>query len=205
VTDAQIQDRLRSYFRDSPEEDEFGPPCRDADLRVVPPPLRWFYKRADGASLFGGDLLLFPAAGVDDGTIERASELARQADWHVPKEVTLFAKEAGDEVVGVWTPQSKFPSPIVLTGLVFKPAAHVLLATSFERYLMTRIVWEYAGTEFAADAFDLFKVPKELRIDDLESLDGEAWFQWADPALPAPPADPYRDPLTAEELRRILV
>jgi hypothetical protein len=88
--------------------------------------------------------------------------------------------------------------------LVFEPAAHALLATSFERYLLTTTVWHCLGTDYADLAFRTFQVPGALRVDDLEELDGEAWFAWADPALPALPGDPYHEPLTGEQIRTLL-
>jgi hypothetical protein len=87
---------------------------------------------------------------------------------------------------------------------VFQPAAHALLATSFERYLLTTTVWHCFGTEYADIAFETFHVPRSLQVEDLEELNAEEWFAWADPLLPALPGDPYQEPLTGAQIRKML-
>jgi len=209
MTDGEIFTRFLSFLRVTAEEHELGSPTGGPELSVVPAALRPFYQQMNGAALFGGDLIFFAAGGDpdEDGTIQHASRLAREAEWPIPPEVTLFGRDTGGEVLGVWTgarDASKYPSPVVLTGLVFEPAAHALLATSFERYLLTTTVWHCLDTEFANIAFDTFHVPGKLRANDLDALDADAWFAWADPALPALPGDPYQEPLTAEQIRSML-
>jgi hypothetical protein len=209
LTDAAIREKLAVLLENAPESYEFGDPCRESDLVIVPVALRWFYRRSNGAMLCDGDLLFFPARGgpEEEGTIELASRLARDANWHVPTGVVLFGKEAGDEVIGVWTgprDEERFPSPVTITGLIFKPAAHALLASSFERYLMTRLLWDRLDDEDADEILDLFEVPAALRVDDVEELDAAAWFAWADPALGGPPVDPYREGMTGQQIAQIV-
>ena len=209
MTDGEIFANFQSFLRVTEDEHEIGSPSSGAELGLLPAALRPFYQRMNGAALFDGDLLFFAAGGApdEDGTVEHASRLAREADWPIPPEVVLFGRDTGGEVLGVWTgPRdgAKYPSPVVLTGLVFEPAAHAVLATSFERYLLTTTVWHCLGTEYAQAAFTAFRVPRNLQVEDLEDLDAEAWFAWADPALPALPGDPYQEPLTGEEIRTML-
>lgn len=209
MTDGEVFSAFLSFLKATEDEHELGPPARGAELSPVPPVLRPFYQRMNGAGLFDGDLLFFPSSGHpdEDGTVQHASRLAREADWPIPKEVVLFGRDTGGEVLGVWTglrDSAKYPSPVVLTGLIFKPAAHALLSTSFERYLLTTTVWHCIGTENAGAAFSAYRVPKNLQVDDLEEIDAEAWFAWADPTLPALPGDPYQDPLTADQLLELL-
>lgn len=209
MTDGDIYSRFQSFLRATASEHEFGDPASGAELALVPPALRRFHQQMNGAALFDGDILIFPAGGDpdEDGTVQHASRLARDAEWPIPKEVVLFGRDTGGEVLGVWTgprDAAKYPSPIVLTGLLFRPAAHALLATTFERYLLTTTVWHCLGTEYAEVAFDSFRVPAALQADELEELDAEAWFAWADPALPALPGDPYQEPLTGDQLRKLL-
>jgi hypothetical protein len=209
MTDAEIRQRFFNFLDATDSEHEFAAPAPQWELETLPDALRPFYARFNGAALFDGDVLLFPACGDsdEDGTVQHASRLAREAEWHVPEEVVLFGRETEGEVVGVWTgPRNtgRFPAPVVLTGLIFAPAAHSLLATSVERYLLTRVVWECLGTPFAKVAFREFQVPALLQAEDLEDLDGAAWFEWADPGIPRIPADPYEEPLTREQLNALL-
>ncbi|MBI2684839.1 MAG: hypothetical protein HYX27_00880 [Acidobacteria bacterium] len=209
MTDGDILRRFLSFLRETENEHEFGPPASAAELVLVPAPLQSLYREMNGAALFDGDLLFFMASGPrdEDGTVQHASRLAREAEWPIPQEVVLFGRDTGGEVLGVWTGprnSAKYPSPIVLTGLLFKPAAHALLATSFERYLLTTTVWHCLGTDYAEAAFETFQVPSALRADDLEELDAEAWFAWSDAALPGLPGDPYHEPLTGSQIRTLL-
>lgn len=209
MTDGEIFSRFLAFLRATESEHEFGPPASGAELSFVPAPLRPLYQRMNGAALFDGDLLFFQASGDpdEDGTVRHASRLAREAEWPIPQEVVLFGRDTGGEVLGLWTgprDAAKYPSPVVLTGLLFQPASHALLATSFERYLLTTTVWHCFGTELAETAFAEFRVPVDLQVDELEELDAEAWFAWADPALPALPGDPYQEPLTGPEIRKML-
>jgi hypothetical protein len=209
MTDGEIFTRFLAFLRATESEHEFGDPATRAELAQVPAALRPLYDRMNGVSLFDGDLLFFLAAGApdEDGTVQHASRLAREAEWPIPQEVTLFGRDTGGEVLGVWVgprDAAKFPSPVVLTGLVFQPAAHALLATSFERYLLTTTVWHCFGTDYAETAFESFQVPRNLQVEDLEELDAEAWFAWADPLLPALPGDPYQEPLTGAQLRKLV-
>jgi len=208
MTDGEIFSCFQAFLRVTEDEHEVGSPTSGPDLSLVPAPLRPFYQRMNGAALFDGDLVFFAAGGTpdEDGTVQHASRLAREAEWPIPPEVVLFGRDTGGEVLGLWTgPRStKYPSPVILTGLVFEPAAHALLATSFERYLLTTTVWHCLDTEYAEAAFSAFRVPGKLQARDLEDLDADAWFAWADPALPALPGDPYQEPLTGEQLRTML-
>lgn len=209
MTDGEIFTRFQLFLRDTESEHELGAPAFGSELNIVPAPLRAFYKQMNGAALFDGDLLFFAAGGPpdEDGTVQHASRLAREAEWPIPAEVTLFGRDTGGEVLGVWTgarDAAKYPSPVVLTGLVFEEAAHALLATSFERYLLTTTVWHCFGTELAEIAFEVFHVPRALQVDELEDLDAEEWFAWADPLLPALPGDPYQEPLTGAQIRKML-
>lgn len=210
MTNADIFTRWLSFIRATADEHTLGAPAVGGALNRVPPELRPFYQRMNGAALFDGDLLFFVADGEpdEDGTVQHASRLAREAEWPIPPEVVLFGRDTGGEVLGVWTgPRDKerYPSPVILTGLVFEPAAHALLATSFERYLLTTTVWHCLDTEYAEAAFAEFRVPPELQVDDLEELDADAWFAWADPSLPALPGDPYQEPLTGEQIGAMLL
>jgi hypothetical protein len=209
MTDAEIRERFFSFLKATAGEHELAPPGGAADLAILPAALRPYYERFNGAALFDGNLLLFPARGApdEDGTVEHASRMAREAEWYVPEEVVLFGRETEGEVVGIWTgarDMERYVSPVVLTGLIFAPAAHSLLATSVERYLLTRMVWECMGTPFSGVAFEKFGVPEELRSEDLDELDGESWFAWSDPRMPALPGDPYEAPLTAGQIAALL-
>lgn len=209
MTDGEILACFLSFVRATADAHQFGPPAKGAELGQLPAPLRPLYQQMNGVALFDGDLLFFPAGGPpdEDGTVQHASRLAREADWPIPKEDVLFGRDTGGEVLGVWTGTrdlTKYPSPVVLTGLVFQPAAHALLSTSFERYLLTTTVWHCLGTELADQAFSSFRVPGHLQVDELEELDAEAWFAWADPRLPALPGDPYQEPLTEGQIREML-
>jgi len=209
MTDAEIFSCFLSFLEATESEHELGPPASGAELAPVPAGLQPFYQRMNGAALFDGDLLFFQTSGPpdEDGTVQHASRLAREAEWPIPPEVVLFGRDTGGEVLGVWTgprDAAKYPSPVILTGLLFQPAAHALLATTFERYLLTTTVWHCLDTDYADIAFRMFDVPRELRVEDIDELDAEAWFAWADPALPALPGDPYQEPLTGEELRALL-
>lgn len=209
MTNAAIFAAFQNFLRHTAADHELGAPATAAELRHVPPPLQPFYRQMNGASLFDGDLLFFLAAGDpdEDGTIQHASRLAREAEWPIPREVVLFGRDTGGEVLGLWTgprDDARFPSPVILTGLVFKPAAHSLLATSFERYLLTTVVWHCFGTELADIAFADFQVPPQFRVDELEELDADAWFAWADPDLPSLPGDPYEEPLTGAQIQKLI-
>jgi hypothetical protein len=209
MTDGEIFSGFLAFLKATEGEHEIGSPTSGPELAVIPAALRPFYQKMNGAALFDGDLIFFAAGGSldEDGTVQHASRLAREAEWPIPQEVVLFGRDTGGEVLGVWTgprDAAKYPSPVVLTGLVFQPAAHALLATSFERYLLTTTVWHCLDTEYAEAAFSAFRVPGSLRAADLDDLDAEAWFAWADPALPALPGDPYQEPLTGEQIRTML-
>ncbi len=209
MTDTEIFSRFQQFLMQTESEHELGAPAFGTELNSVPAPLRAFYKQMNGASLFDGDLLFFAAGGPpdEDGTVQHASRLAREAEWPIPQDVVLFGRDTGGEVLGLWTgprDAAKFPSPIVLTGLLFQPAAHALLATSFERYLLTTTVWHCFGTELAETAFAAFQVPKALQVEELEDLEADEWFAWADPALPALPGDPYQEPLTGAQIKTLL-
>jgi hypothetical protein len=209
MTDGEIFSCFLAFLKATEGEHELGSPTSGPELAVIPAALRPFYQKMNGAALFDGDLIFFAAGGSldEDGTVQHASRLAREAEWPIPQEVVLFGRDTGGEVLGVWTgprDAAKYPSPVVLTGLVFQPAAHALLATSFERYLLTTTVWHCLDTEYAEAAFSAFRVPGSLQAADLDDLDAEAWFAWADPALPALPGDPYQEPLTGEQIRTML-
>jgi hypothetical protein len=209
MTDGEIFSSFLAFLKATEEAHEVGSPTSGPELSFVPAALRPLYQRMNGASLFDGELIFFAAAGApdEDGTVQHATRLAREAEWPIPPEVMLFGRDTGGEVLGVWTgprDAARYPSPIVLTGLVFEPAAHALLATSFERYLLTATVWHCFDTEFAQAAFTAFRVPGSLQTRDVDDLDVDAWFAWADPTLPALPGDPYLEPLTGEQIRTML-
>ena len=105
MTDGEIFSCFEAFLRATEDEHEVGSPTSGPELSLVPAPLRPFYQRMNGAALFDGDLVFFAAGGTpdEDGTVQHASRLAREAEWPIPPEVVLFGRDTGGEVLGVWT------------------------------------------------------------------------------------------------------
>ncbi len=170
IADDRRRDLLRflSFLEATESEHELGSPADGVELAPVPAPLRPFYQRINGAALFDGDLLFFAAGGPpdEDGTVQHASRLARgrpNGPFRRRSSCSVGTRAAKCWASGpVPRDAAKYPSPVVLTGLLFQPAAHALLATSFERYLLTTTVWHCFGTELADTAFPLFHVPRAI-------------------------------------------
>jgi hypothetical protein len=187
-----------------------NPPATEVEIaaaehelaRALPESLRSFYAEANGGSFLDGNLSIEPLR-VDQrfaGLVGLTNDV-RQQQGNVPPELVLFGGDGSDQYVGLWL-RSKTPSsdaPVIQRPLGDTPLA--IAGTSLCAFLTGRTAYYLLLIEAPVAALDAIAVPDELRHVEPDDELFAHIRTWADPGLADSRPDPYRRPLSANELR----
>ena len=178
------------------------------------------------------DLVFFPldASPDEELAVTNANELFIGWGWHIPKEVRLFAGMGGEEIFGIWLPETDNPiynHPIIEVGELPGDGGCMGIAgtnlLSFLRgwsafHLVMEEDDELWKVELGEDkdapnrlkriqtSLDTLEVPQSLRAEHHHKDPDENFAQlrkWADPQLPDPSGDSYNQQYTITDLKRI--
>jgi hypothetical protein len=173
--------------------------------RRLPEALWAIYRHADGASLFSGNLRIYPLRDPQGFGLVDAADVFRREDWQIPEELLVFGDDGAGTVYGLWLPQDAAPGvpvPVVAVAETFEPACMAVVGTDLVPFLGSITAYYAQLIEAPAPALDALGVPEHLR--DRQEPDAAALRRWADPALGNPEADPYVQGMDAEDLRKLL-
>ena len=176
--------------------------AEDSLKRRLPKVLRAVYEISNGLGLVGGNLNFYPLeSSVDsDLTLMSLPSKLREWNWSVPEELLLFGDDGSDSQFGLWLPKGEAfvnDCPVIELG---ETEAMAIVGTSLCRFLKGRTVY-YLLWEDASKPLDALGLPAELRTEDPDEDDFASIMQWADPSMPEALPDPYKNGVTADELR----
>jgi hypothetical protein len=201
-------------LRASPDLHELRAPADEMSLLVVearlgrelPASLKRLYGVMDGCHLFGGNLTIVPAMGPGEMRLLDYSEWLRDAEWPIPDEVVMFGDTGGDEVLGLWFPPDADPkgsTPVVEIGEIFEPDCMSVSGSDFPAFLRGWCAYYLALYEAPAEALRSIGLPVELWPKE-RTRSIAPYLAWADPALPRPNPDPYKDRLDPPAVRSLV-
>lgn len=173
--------------------------------RRLPEALWTIYRHADGASLFSGNLRIYPLRDTQGFGLVDAADVFRREGWHIPEELLVFGDDGAGTVYGLWLPGDAAPGapvPVVAVAETFEPGCMAVVGTDLLPFLVSISAFYSQLIDTPAPALDALGVPAELR--HRQEPDAAALRRWADPALGNPEADPYVQGMEAEDLRKLL-
>ena len=102
-------------------------PATEADIKKaeaiigaqLPTSLREVYPLFNGGWTLDLDFFPLDASPDEELAVTNANELFIEWGWHIPKEIRLFAGDGGEEVFGIWLPETANPiynHPIIEVG-----------------------------------------------------------------------------------------
>ena len=215
-----------------------NPPATEAEIQAaeakigaqLPTSLREVYPLFNGGWTL--DLVFFPldASPDEELAMTNANELFIEWGWHIPKEIRLFAGMGGEEIFGIWLPETDnpiFSHPIIEVGeLPSEDGCMGVVGTNLLSFLRGWGAFQSVMEEDSElwkvelgedkDApnrlkrirtfLDTLEVPQSLRAEHHHEDPDENFAQlrkWADPKLPDPYGDSYRQEYTIADLKRI--
>lgn len=195
----------------SKSQHEWSPGASDEEIsraedslkRRLPKALRAIYEMSNGLSLVGGNLNFAPLESSDDSELPLVSlsSKLREWNWSVPEELLLFGDDGSDSQFGLWLPEvdtAVADCPVIELAETEEMA---IAGTSLCRFLKGRTAYHLMGYEAPAKSLDALGLPAELRTEDPDDDDVVRITRWADPSIPDPFPDPYKNGVTADELR----
>ena len=172
----------------------------------LPSELQALYGLTDGAYLVGGNLRIHPLRG-EKFSLLGASAAYRLAHWPVPKEVLIFGYDGSGDPYGVWIGEVDnpvFSLPVVQVGQIFEPGCMAIVGTSLQAFLKGRTVYYLLLEDDPTECLDALEVPARLRNFNATEADYTKIVSCADPLLPSPAYDPYKDRLTVTAVRKLV-
>lgn len=104
-----------------------NPPAPEAEIQAaeakigaqLPTSLREVYPLFNGGWTLDLDFFPLDASPDEKLAVTNANELFIEWGWHIPKEIRLFAGNGGEEIFGIWLPETANPiynHPIIEVG-----------------------------------------------------------------------------------------
>ena len=208
-------------------------PATEADIKTaeatigaqLPPSLREVYPLFGGGWMWDLDFYQLDLNEHGFGLVN-ANEKYVESGWHIPKEIRLFAHMGGEEVFGIWLPETDNPifnHPIIEVGELFGEGCMGIAGTNLLSFLRGWSAYQMMGQHAILEEVDKSKesefldklqVPRWLRYEHFDQSQYEAahvWDdphftqlrKWADPQLPDPSGSSYNQEYTIADLKRI--
>jgi SMI1 / KNR4 family (SUKH-1) len=206
-------DQLFDSWERSASVHQVGDPAGESEIVAVerevnkrlPETLWTIYRHADGASLFSGNLRIYPLRDPQGFGLVDAADVFRREGWQIPEELLVFGDDGAGTAYGLWLPGDAAPVPpvpVVAVAETFEPACMAVVGTDLLPFLVSISAFFVQLIDAPTPALDALGVPEPLRnpVDP----DAAALRRWADPALGNPEADPYVQGMDAEDLRKLL-
>jgi hypothetical protein len=217
MTTMRLQDLIQ-VWRVSEKSNIFPPIATDRELELtesklgfqLPAPLSDLYRLCNGIYLLNGNLHIYPLEEAEQSSgVSSASEKLRSWGWPIPHEVLVFGDNGGDELFGIWLPDTQgkvFEHPILVIGEIFEPRCMAIEATGLFPFLLGWTAYYCLLYEAESSLLDALGLPESLRFnpDEVDDTVFARLRQWADPNLPDPNPDPYRHGYDTESLMSIL-
>jgi hypothetical protein len=164
-----------------------------------PGAFRALYEMSDGLSLCHGNVTFAPM-DMGDGvlSIRNFSRKLRSWKWEIPKEVVVFGGDGSDGTYGLWLPEGTPRKPDCAVVEIGEAKGLALRATNLCSFLTWKTAY-FLLLDGEIKALDAVELPGDLRVDDGDQY--ARLIRWADPEVPDPLADPYKCPVTVEEMR----
>ena len=208
------------------------PPATEAEIQAaeatinaqLPTSLREVYPLFNGGWIW--ELNFFPLTPPPEHyALTNSNEKYIEYEWHLPKEIRLFASMGGEEVFGIWLPKIGNPiynHPIIEVGFITGEGCMGLVGTNLLSFLRGWSAFQLVmdendelwKVELGEDKdapnrlkriqtfLDTLEVPQSLRGDNFD--DEMAPFRkWADPQLPNPYGNSYSQEYTVADLKRL--
>lgn len=215
---------------------DVNPPASEAEITeaeqkigaVLPPPLRELYRCFNGGWTL--DRVFYPLQPTPNEDIALINANAKYAEWewHIPKEIRLFADEGAGHVFGIWITSCDnpiFSHPIIEFGVPTDADGWMgIYGTNLISFLLGWSAVQLMGQEETASSeeelrqiqmgLNMLQVPQSLRaerFDENQFDNRHAWDdphvtqirKWADPNLPDPSGNCYSQQYTISDLKRI--
>ncbi|MFP5286351.1 MAG: SMI1/KNR4 family protein, partial [Thermoanaerobaculia bacterium] len=106
--------------------------------RRLPEALWTIYRHADGASLFSGNLRIYPLRDPQGFGLVDAADVFRREGWQIPEELLVFGDDGAGTVYGLWLPEGTAPGapvPVVAIAETFEPACMAVVGTDLVPFL----------------------------------------------------------------------
>ena len=194
----------------------------------LPTSLREVYPLFNGGWVF--ELNFFPLNPPPEHyALTNSNEKYIEYEWHIPKEIRLFADMGGEEVFGIWLPATGNPiydHPIIEVGFITGEGCMGWVGTNLLSFLrgwsafqlVMRENDELWAVELGEDKdapnrlkrvqtfLDTLEVPQSLRAEHHYENPDENFAllrKWADPQLPDPYGNSYSQEYTIADLKRL--
>ena len=105
---------------------------------TLPQPLREVYLLFNGGWIWDLDFFLLEPTPDEDLAVINANEKYIEWEWRIPQEIRLFAHMGGEEVFGIWLPETGNPiynHPIIEVGELFEEGCMGLTGTNLLSFL----------------------------------------------------------------------
>ena len=205
-----------------------NPPATETEIQAaeakigttLPKSLREVYLLFNGGWYWELDFFPLEPPPKDFGLTD-GNEKFIEYGWHIPKEIRLFAVDGGEEAFAIWLPACGNPiynHPIIEVGELFDEGCMGVAGTNLisflygwsTYYLMLKELDKSKEVEF----LDKLQVPQSLRPEHFDESQyappptgRDPHFiqlrKWADPLLPDPAGNSYRQRYTIADLKRI--
>ncbi len=167
---------LIQVWRLSEKSNIFPPIATERELELaesklgfqLPVPLRDLYRLCYGIYLLNGNLHIYPFEETEQSSgLSSASEKLRSWDWPIPNEVLVFGDNGGDELFGIWLPDTQgkvFTHPILVIGEIFEPRCMAIEATGLVPFLLGWTAYYFLLYEVENSLLDELGLPESLRL-----------------------------------------
>lgn len=210
---AATLDQILDSWEQSASVHQVGDPAGEGEVAAVerelgrrlPEALWAIYRHANGASLFSGNLRIYPLRDPQGFGLVDAADVFRREGWQIPEELLVFGDDGAGMAYGLWLPEGTAagaPVPVVAVAETFEPACMAVVGTDLLPFLASISAFFVQLIDTPTPALDALGVPEPLRHP--EDPDAAALRRWADPGLGNPEADPYVHGMDAEGLRKLL-
>ncbi len=212
------------------------PPATETEIQAaetkigttLPPPLREVYQVFNGGWAF--ELKFFPLFPPPEHyALTNSNERYIAYEWHIPKEIRLFADMGGEEVFGIWLPCCGDPiynHPIIEVGDIGEQGCMGVVGTNLISFLSGWSAFQLVMTEDSElwkvelgedkdapnrlqriqTALNTRKVPQSLRSEHHHEDPDKNFAQlrkWADPQLPDPSGNSYTQRYTITDFKKL--
>ena len=217
---------------------DLSPPATEAEIQAaearigtqLPTSLREVYPLFNGGWTLDLDFSPLDASPEEELAVTNANELFIGWGWHIRKEIRLFAGMGGEEVFGIWLPETDnpiFSHPIIEVGeLTGEEGCMGVAGTNLLSFLRGWNAFHFVmeennelwKVELGEDKdapnrlkriqtyLDTLEIPQSLRAEHHHADPDENFAQlrkWADPQLPDPYGDSYNRRYTIADLKQL--
>lgn len=205
----ELEPLIRSWHL-SRDHHEWAPGATDQQIeqaeRAVnkrfPRALRAVYEISNGIGLVGGNLNFDPLVSSRGHSLADLAKMLRQGSRKAPDELLLFGNDGSESIFGLWLPgQSTELKDCPVIELGEDQCGMAIAGTSLCRFLRWRTGYYLLLEEANPKSLDALGLPVDLRVDEFDDDHLARLIHWADPEILDPNPDPYKRPVTIEELR----